>query len=104
MIPQELIDKLGLVKSGINHFGRSFINNCEICDWPKYGYQVMDCDLQGEPLENGMFTIYCIKKVEDKKVWASCLIPFDVLMSLSEFPEFAKQCIERIFKKVSPLC
>lgn len=104
MIPQELIDKLGLVKTGISHFGMAFVSNCEIFDWPKYGFQIMDCDFDGNPLENGMFKIFCIRKIEDKKVYASCNAPFDVLMSLSEFPEFAKQCIERIFKKVSPLC
>lgn len=59
MIDQEIIDKLKLRDEGVHH-GESFIHNCQILTWPirkTFKVYVMDCDLEGKPLENNTLNI-----------------------------------------------
>lgn len=66
MIKEELIKKLGLRDEGV-HNGTSFINDCKILVWPirkQFKVYVMDCDLDGEPLERDMLKIFWTHKGE----------------------------------------
>lgn len=52
MIKQEIIDKLGLIKTEIS-VGSSFMYNLEFREWPlcyDYIIYVSDCEIDGEPL------------------------------------------------------
>lgn len=60
MINEEVIQKLGLIDEG-THQGQSFIHNCQILTWPireRFKVYVMDCDLEGIPLKDGMLRIF----------------------------------------------
>lgn len=60
MIKEELIKKLGLRDEGV-HNGESFMHNCQILIWPirkTFKVYVMDCDLEGKPLENNTLNVF----------------------------------------------
>lgn len=74
MIPQDIIDKLGLVASGA-WIGDSFVNEERLYNPPEkiegYICYVMGCDLKGRTLKDDMMLVYLSKKGRYIQQWVT---------------------------------
>jgi hypothetical protein len=108
MIPQYIIDDLGLVAT-TQVIGQSFIQNETIYEWPKFldnvTTYIMGCDEVGVPLVGNKVFIYCTwfdQGNPPQKYYLSKKLPYEMLI-LTEI-EYMRKWFQKDMERIESKC